>query len=75
MQHWEYCVIDIAYYSEGTGGGRQELLYLTLPGQQRTSVTNVAGSIGLLNQLGSDGWELVDVEPGLMYLKRPVQGC
>jgi hypothetical protein len=71
MPKWEYARVDVVLYDEGSGGGRQELLYLTLPGDDRKHVTNQRGSIGLLNELGLDGWELVDAEPQLFYLKRP----
>jgi hypothetical protein len=35
-------------------------------------VTNAFGSLGLLNALGSEGWELVDVEGSAFYMKRKV---
>ena len=73
MHTWEYCVINVVLYREGTGGGTRELLTLTLPGAHPASATNAFGSIGLLNQLGSEGWELVDVEAGAFYLKRRVK--
>jgi hypothetical protein len=70
MPNWEYCAIYVASYRDGSGGGTQELLETKMPGAQRTSVSNTFGSIGLLNQLGNDGWELVDVEGATFYLKR-----
>jgi hypothetical protein len=68
---WEYCAVSVTIYDEGSGGGPQELLQIRLPGAHQTSVSHPFGSIGLLNQLGADGWELVDVEAGNFYLKRP----
>jgi hypothetical protein len=37
---------------------------------QRNRVVHPLGIIGLLNQLGQDEWELVDVEGQVYYLKR-----
>ena len=71
MHNWEYCAVSVAIYNEGTGGGPQELLSIRLPGAHSKSVTNTYGLVGLLNQLGAQGWELVDVESGTFYLKRP----
>jgi hypothetical protein len=48
-------------------------LFIRKPGAARTSITNALGSVGLLNQLGKEGWELVDVESGTFYLKRPIK--
>ena len=70
MQKWEYCAVTVTTYSQGTGGTPLELLSIRLPGAHRTSVSNPYGSVGLLNQLGTKGWELVDVESGTFYLKR-----
>jgi hypothetical protein len=70
MTRWQYSVVTVELYREGTGGGTRELLSITRPGQQRTSISNPLGLVGLLNQLGADGWELVDVESGNFYLKR-----
>ena len=71
MHKWEHCAVSVAIYNEGTGGGPQELLSIRLPGAHSKSVTNAYGLVGLLNQLGAQGWELVDVESGTFYLKRP----
>jgi hypothetical protein len=73
MQQWEYCAVYVSLYASGSGGGVLELLELKLPGHQRESVQDPFGSIGLLNRLGQDGWELVDVEGGAFFLKRPVK--
>ncbi len=73
MYKWEYCQISIALFRDGSGGGTQELLEITLPGARPAGITHPFGSNGLLNQLGSEGWELVDVESGNLYLKRPVK--
>jgi hypothetical protein len=70
MQKWEFCSVIVTIYVDGGGGGAQELLETRMPGAHKTSVTNAYGSIGLINQLGSEGWELVDVESGTFYLKR-----
>ena len=70
MNKWEYCAVSVAIYNEGTGGGPQELLSIRLPGAHSKSVTNTYGLVGL-NQLGAQGWELVDVEGATFYLKRP----
>ena len=56
---------------KATGGEPHELLQLRRPNQHKTSITHPFGLIGLLNQLGGEGWELVDVELGVYYLKRP----
>ena len=37
-------------------------------GKTRTGITNPLGVVGLLNKLGGEGWELVDVEGGSFYL-------
>ena len=73
MNKWEYCVVSVAIYDEGSGGGPQELLSIRLPGAHSKSVTNTYGVVGLLNELGGQGWELVDVESRTYYLKRPKQ--
>jgi hypothetical protein len=73
MSKWEYCVVTVAFYQSGGGEPRQELLSLTLPGGAPASVTNPHGSIGLLNQLGGQGWELVTASPQLFYLKRELK--
>ena len=71
MTRWEYCVVNVALYREGTGITR-ELLTITRPGEHPASITNPLGLAGLLNQLGADGWELGDVEGATFYLKRSV---
>lgn len=71
MSRWEHCAVYVALYREGTGGGTRELLSVQMPGEAQKSVTNPLGAIGVLNDLGSDGWELVDVEGSVFYLKRP----
>jgi hypothetical protein len=70
METWEYAAIGVALYREGSGGGTRELLTLTLPGAHPSSASHPFGLIGVLNQLGTEGWELVDVEAGTFYLKR-----
>lgn len=70
MPLWEYCLLNVTEYREGTGGAPRELLALTLPGSRKTSVTSPFGSVGLLNELGGKGWELAAVLPGAFYLKR-----
>ena len=70
MSKWEYCAVYIALYRDGTGGGTRELLSVQMPGEPQKGVTNPLGVIGLLNELGADGWELVDVENTVWYLKR-----
>jgi hypothetical protein len=71
MPIWEHCAVYVALYRSGTGGGTQELLSVQMPGEPQKGVTNPLGVIGLLNDLGGDGWELVDVENSVLYLKRP----
>jgi len=70
VQKWAYCAVDVVTYDDGTGGGPLELLHIRLPGAHKASISNAYGSVGLLNQLGGEGWELVDVEGGTFYLKR-----
>ena len=60
----------VVLYRDGTGGGTRELLSVQMPGEPQKSVTNSLGVIGVLNELGGDGWELVDVEASVFYLKR-----
>ena len=43
---------------------------MRMPGQPRKDVVNPLGVVGLLNELGHDGWELVDVEESVFFLKR-----
>ena len=73
MANWEYCAVEVTTYISGSGGGPQELLSLRLPGAHRKDVTNAYGAVGLLNELGAAGWELVDVERATFYLKRPAK--
>jgi hypothetical protein len=73
MQPWEYCAVYVTLYNSGSGGGVQELLEVQMPGHHPESVQNTFGSVGLLNQLGASGWELVDVEGRTFFLKRPVK--
>ena len=70
MMTWEYCAIYVTLYTSGSGGGPQELLEVKMPGHQREAVQDAFGAVGLLNRLGRDGWELVDVEGGAFFLKR-----
>ena len=72
MQAWEHCAVYVTLFSEGSSPAEpQELLQIRRPNQHKTSITHPFGVIGLLNQLGAEGWELVDVELGVYYLKRP----
>ena len=72
MHTWEHCAVYVTLYSEGSSPAEpQELLQIRWPNQHKTSISHPFGVIGLLNQLGGDGWELVDVENGVYYLKRP----
>jgi hypothetical protein len=70
MPKWDHCAVYVALYQSGTGGGPQEILSVRMPGQPRKDVVNPLGVIGLLNELGHDGWELVDVEESVFFLKR-----
>jgi hypothetical protein len=70
MPKWEHCVVHVIEYREGDGGPPSELLEVTLPGEARTGATHALGLIGLLNHLGDQGWELVDVESRTYFLKR-----
>jgi hypothetical protein len=56
MSKWEHCAVYVALYRDGTGGGTRELLSVQMPGEPQKGVTNPLGVIGLLNELGSDGW-------------------
>ena len=72
MHAWEHCAVYVTLFSEGSDPGEpQELLQIRRPYQHKTPIAHPYGAIGLLNQLGNDGWELVDVEGGVFYLKRP----
>ena len=71
MENWEYCTVHAATYRDGTGMTR-ELLTITLPGAHPASAQNAYGLVGLLNQLGAEGWELFDVKANTFYLKRNV---
>jgi hypothetical protein len=74
MTKWEYCAVEVVLYHDGSEPDTvRELLFIRKPGAARTSITNALGSVGLLNQLGKEGWELVDVESGTFYLKRPIK--
>ena len=71
MPRYEYCKVKVSLYNEGSDSGpATELLTLQLPGEQAASVTEPLGVTGLLNTLGADGWELVDVESGSFWLMR-----
>ena len=69
MPKWEHCAVYVALYQSGTGGGPQEILSVRMPGQPRKDVVNSLGVVGLLNELGHDGWELVDVKESVFSLK------
>jgi hypothetical protein len=71
MHRFEYCNVKVTLYREGSDPGpARELLTLHLPGEAPKGVNEPAGLMGLLNALGSEGWELVDVESGTYWLKR-----
>jgi hypothetical protein len=72
MQKWEYCLVQVTQYRDGNEPDNQirELLSVTMPGANRASASHPLGSMGLLNELGAQGWELIDVEPGGYYMKR-----
>jgi len=71
MHRYEYCRVNVSLYKEGSDSGpATEFLSLQLPGGQAASVTEPLGVTGLLNRLGADGWELVDVESGSFWLMR-----
>ena len=70
MHKWEYCALHVTIYREGSGGPARELLEITLPGAHKASVSNPYGPMGMMNELGSEGWELVDAESGTFYFKR-----
>ena len=61
----------VALYRDGSSDVTRELLVVQMPGEQRKEVVHPLGVIGLLNHLGDGGWELVDVEGQVFYLKRP----
>ena len=73
MQHWEYCAVSVTLYREGSdpAGTMRELLSTRMPGAAEAGASHPYGLVGLLNQLGHDGWELVDAEAGRYFLKRP----
>ena len=74
MSTWEYCAVYlVATYMHGSGGEPQELLKVKYPGAPAVDASNAFGAVGLLNELGKVGWELVDVETGTFYLKRRVK--
>jgi hypothetical protein len=70
MSSWEHCAAYVALYRDGGSNVTQELLAVQMPGEQRKEAIHPLGIMGLLNQLGEDGWELVDVEGQVFYLKR-----
>jgi hypothetical protein len=72
VDNWEYCSVHTATYRDGTGITR-EVLTITLPGEHPAGAQNAYGLVGLLNHLGAEGWELVDVEASTFYLKRPLK--
>jgi hypothetical protein len=63
--------VYVALYRDGSRDVTRELLAVQMPGEQRKEAIHPLGIMGLLNQLGEDGWELVDVEGQVFYLKRP----
>jgi hypothetical protein len=74
-KNWQYCIVHVTLYRDGNDPTQEprELLSITKPGAQKTGITNALGLAGLLNELGTEGWELVDVEAGTFYLKRKVK--
>lgn len=75
MQKFEYCNVKVTLFREGGDPGpARELLTLHLPGAPPASVPLSVDLMGLLNQLGSEGWELVDFESGIYWLKRNASG-
>ena len=76
MPHWEYCAVKVAaLYREGSdpAGTMRELLTVRMPGANEASASHPFGLVGLLNQLGAEGWELVDAENGTWWMKRPAK--
>ncbi len=75
MQLWEYClvtqvpsgplVVNVMYYTPQ--GARQE----TFRAKGYEEGTNILWP-GLIAGLGRDGWELVTVDAGALYFKRPL---
>jgi hypothetical protein len=70
MARWEHCVVHVIEYRRGDGSPPQELLEITMPGARVEGTSHPFGLVGLLNQLGEQGWELVDVEGRTHFLKR-----
>lgn len=74
MDRWEYAVLRVTLFREGNSNApARELYALTLPGAEPASVTNTFGLPGVLNSLGAEGWELVEIENSAHYFKRRVR--
>ncbi len=71
MPHWEYCLLQVIKYREGTDSTPRELYSVTRPNSQPTPIASSFGLAGVLNDLGAEGWRLVDVEAGTHYFERP----
>ena len=74
MRSWAYAIVRVTLFREGNSNApARELYSVSFPNQVPTAVDDAFGLPGVLNQLGSEGWELVDVESGAYYFKRPVE--
>jgi len=73
MHRWAYAVLRVTMFREGNSNApARELYSVTLPDAEPVAVNKPFGLSGVLNQLGSDGWELVAVENGAYYFKKVV---
>jgi hypothetical protein len=74
MIKWEYCRLEIALYREGTSNApARELYTVTMPDAEPAGMQNTNGRMGVMNLLGSTGWELVAVDNSGYYFKRPTK--
>ena len=71
---YEYCSLHVSTIRT-LEGPPIDTMTLTLPGGEPTVVTSALGHMGLLNQMGGDGWALVDVESDTFYMMRKLKSA
>jgi hypothetical protein len=72
--HYEYASLHVVTIRT-LEGPPIDTLTLTRPGAEPAVVVNPLGHMGVLNQMGREGWELVDVQGETFYLMRKLKSA